>query len=171
MFVSHYPRFSIFSPYSMSYSVHISFFTFFTVSPYFPGPTVYVSHFASFYIFLVIFQVLPWFFSFSSFVSVLDIFKVLQCVFLICYVLPFSWNIPGPTVYISHFSRFLVLLAVFLFLPGIFLIVPHFSRFSWFSPYSRSYSGHFSFFTFFSVSRHIPGHTVFVFHFPHFSIF
>ena len=30
---------------------------------------------------------------------------------------------------------------------------------------------HISFFTFFSVSRQIPGHTVFVSYFPHFSVF
>ena len=64
VFVSNFPRFSVFSPYSRSYSVHISLFKFLTVSQHIPvqrvlllifylfqfscyitGPTVCLSHF------------------------------------------------------------------------------------------------------------------------------
>jgi hypothetical protein len=38
-------------------------------------------------------------------------------------------------------------------------------------PYSRSYCVHFSFSTFFSVSCPIPGPTVYISHFPRFSLF
>ena len=92
-------------------------------------------------------------FSFSTFVSFVVIFKVLQCVFLIFHVFPFSRHIPGPTVYISHFSRYSVLLAVFLVLPGIFLIFPRFHVF------------------FFNDSCHDPGSTVGISHFLSFSVF
>ena len=43
-----------------------------------------------------------------------------------------------------------------------------FPRFSFFSWYSRSYTVYFSFSTLMSGSRHIPGQTVFVYHFPFF---
>jgi len=75
--VSHFPRFSVFLPYSMSYNVLLSFFMFFSslaiiqvycvyfsffmslsVSSHIQGPTVCVSHFARFSVFLAIFQVL-----------------------------------------------------------------------------------------------------------------
>ena len=46
-----------------------------------------------------------------------------------------------------------------------------FHAFHCFSTYPRSYSELFSFSKFFSVSRHIPCHTVFISHFPHFSVF
>jgi hypothetical protein len=65
--------------------------------------------------------------------------QVLQCAFLIFHLFQcFSLYI-HPTVCVSHFPLFSV-----------------------FSPYSRSYRVHFSFSNFFSVSHHIPGHTVFV---------
>ena len=47
----------------------------------------------------------------------------------------------------------------------------NFPRFSVFSPCSRSYIVHFSFSTFFTVSRHIPGLTLSCSHFPSFSVF
>jgi len=45
------------------------------------------------------------------------------------------------------------------------LFVSHFSPFSGFLPYSKSYSVHFSYSTFVSVSCHLPSNTVFVTHF------
>lgn len=48
----------------------------------------------------------------------------------------------------------------FFFFPhisGPSMCLSHFPRFSVFCPHSRSYSVHFSFSTFLSVSRHIPG--------------
>ena len=69
-------------------------------------------------------------------------------------------------MFISDFPRFSVFLDKFQVLLCDFLIF-----FPGLSPYSRSYSVQFSFSTLFSVSRHIPGHTVFVSHFPRFSVF
>ena len=86
-----------------------------------------------------------------------------------------------PTVWISHFPRFLVFLIILQILQCAFLIfnfkfschIPdhkgfgsNFPWFSVFSPYSRSSSAHFSFSTFFSISHHIPGQTVFLSYFP-----
>jgi hypothetical protein len=51
------------------------------------------------------------------------------------------------------------------------LCVSHFPCFSFFSPYSRSYSKHFLLSKFFSVSCHISDYTVFVSHFPRFLVF
>ena len=51
------------------------------------------------------------------------------------------------------------------------MYVPHFPWFSVSVPYSRAYSVYFSFSTFFSLSSHIPGQTVFVSHFPSFWLF
>ena len=65
--VFHFPRFSVFSPYSRSYREYFSFSTFFNVSRHIPGSAVYVAHFARFSVFLAIFQ-------------------VLQCAFLIFHV-------------------------------------------------------------------------------------
>jgi hypothetical protein len=57
--------------------------------------------------FLAIFHVLQWtFLNFPLFSVFLAIFYVLKCVFLIFRDFQFSRHIPGPTVCISHFSRF-----------------------------------------------------------------
>ena len=53
-------------------------------------------------------------FSFSMIFSFLAICQVLQCVFLIYHDFQFSINIPGPTLFISHFSRFSVFLGYFM---------------------------------------------------------
>jgi hypothetical protein len=122
MWVSHFPRLSIFLLYSRSYSVQFLFFRFFSFlaifqvlqcvclifiichfSSHIPGPTVCVSHFPGFLTFLAIFQ-------------------VLHCVFLILHVLSVSCHISCPTMWVSHFHCFSV-----------------------FSPYSRSYYVNFSF--------------------------
>ena len=170
VFVSYFPRFSIFFPQSSSYSVNFSYLKFFTVSYHIPCTTVCVSHFTSFSLFLAIFHVLLYEFF----------------IFLICQ---FSCHIPGPTVFVSHLTRFSVSLqksrsysvnySFFTFFSVSRHIPPHrvfvshfpvfgFSRhnpgpklflifivFHCFSPYSMSYSVCFTFCTFFSVSRHI----------------
>jgi hypothetical protein len=46
---------------------------------------------------------------FSSFFSFLAMYHVLKCVFLIFRDFQFSRHIPGPSVCISHFSRFSVI--------------------------------------------------------------
>jgi hypothetical protein len=55
--------------------------------------------------------------------------------------------------------------AIFQVLDSTYLI---FQVLECFSPYSRSYSVHFSFSTYLSVSRYIPGQTVVVSYFPRF---
>ena len=106
--ISHILWFSVFSPYSRSYSLHFSFFTF-------------CSDF-------VLFQVVKW-----------------MCLIFVDF--QFSCHIPCATVDIYKLSNF------FSF-PRLIsppkVCISHFPRFSVFSPYSRSYSVHFSFFTFFS---------------------
>ena len=74
MDVSHFQWFSVFLPYSMSYSGHSKIF-----------------HISVF----------------------LAIFHVLKCVFIIFRDFQFSLHIPGPTVCISHFSRFSVISSFF----------------------------------------------------------
>ena len=145
----------------------------FLVSQFFrhiTGPTVWVSHFSRFLRFLAIFQVLP----------------CLFLIFLVCqfsqhipdttvhvsHFTRFSGFSPYSRSYCVHFS-FFILLTLSQNISGLtlFLIfhvfqcfltyssptmrVSHF-RLSVFSPYVMSYSVHLSFFSFLSVSRHIP---------------
>ena len=83
----------------------------------------------------------PWFSVFFA------IFHVLKCVFLIFRDFQFSCHIPRPTVDISKFSNFFSFLRRISRPKG---CISHFLWFSVFSPYTRSFSVHFSFFTFFS---------------------
>ena len=98
-----------------------------------PGPTVCISHFLCFSVislffksssrcflfsiifsFLAIFHILQWTFqNLSPFSVFLAIFHILKCVFLIFCHFQFSRLIPGPTVCISHFSRFSVISSFF----------------------------------------------------------
>ena len=194
MFVSHFPRLSVFSTYSRHNSPCVSFHKFFrflalfqvllctflifhsfdSFSKYFRS--YIVSHFPRFSVFLDIFQFLPceflifvcqysrhmscptvYIYHFSHFSVFLAIFQFLSCEILIFLICQFSRNIPGPTVCVSHFPRFSAYLAIFTVLQCVCLI---FQVFSLFMPYSRSFSVHLSFFTFFIVSRHIPGPTM-----------
>jgi hypothetical protein len=163
VFVSNFPPFSIFSPYSMSYSLHFYFFTLFTVSIF----KVCVSHFPRFsfsfekiYVLLWVFLIFHFFssqstsysvcFSFCTFFSVSRHIYVLSCEFLIFLI--FQSFIPHFISYhVSfYFSSFFSFLAIF---------------------QVCSYSVQFSFFLFFSVSRHIPGPTVGISHFSRYSVF
>jgi hypothetical protein len=169
VYISHFSRFSLFLPIfqgiqcfclifhfffsflsqSRTYSVYISYFSFFTVSLHIPGPTVCASHFACFSVFLAIFHVLP-------------------CEFLIFLVGHVTRHIPGHRVCISHFLRFSVFLTIFLVIHFLCLIF-HVFQFSCHNPGPTVY---FSCLTFFSVSCHIPVPTMcFFFHFAHFSVF
>ena len=105
----------------------------FQFSRHIPGPTVCISHFSRFSVissffksssgcfsfsmifsFLGIFQVLQWtILNFPPFSVFLALFQVLKCVFLIFCDFQFSRHIPGPTVCISHFSRFSVISSFF----------------------------------------------------------
>ena len=160
--------------------MHFSFSKNFIVSCHILGPRVSISHFPRFSQFLTIFQLIycvsfstffSFFFSFCRSYSVcFTLFHVFQ---FSCHipVLPFStfysvfWHILGPRLWISHFPRFSVFIAIFQVLQCVFLIPPplfsvschipgptmcfsHFSHLSFFLPHSASYSVCFSFFTF-----------------------
>ena len=148
MLVSHFPRFSDFSPYSRSYSVNFSFSTFFSVSPHISGPRVciLIFHVLQFFVFcFLLLLLLPFFtptvclFNFSC----LSVF----CPYSRSYIVQFSFStifrfsphIPGPPVWVSGH------------IPDHKVFVPHFPRFSVFLLYPRSYSVYFSFSTFFSI--------------------
>ena len=167
VFKSHFPCFSIFSQYSMSYTVCFSFFTFFIFSPYstsysmcfsfftffnvyghIPCPTVCVSHFPRFSVF-VCKNTCPTvhILHFSHFLLFLAIFQVLPGDFLIFLVGQFSCHISGPTVCISHFHVF----HSFFSYSGPTVCVSHFTCFSVLSLY--------------------PCPTVYIFHFSRFSVF
>ena len=150
--------------------MYFSFFTFFTVPCHIPGPKVCVSHLALFSVFLAIWQVsqcLCLIFQYFFF-SFLTIVHVPQCVFLIFHVFYcFSPHYKSYTVCFS-FSMICSFLAIIQALQCSFLIV---HVFKCFSPYSSSNGFCVSFSTFFQFSRHIPGETVFVSHFPRFSVF
>ena len=138
-------------PYPSFYSVCFSFGTFFGVSRHMAGHTVFVSHFPIFFFF-----------------SFLTIVHVPQCVFLIFHVFYcFSPHYKSYTVCFS-FSMICSFLDIIQALQCSFLIV---HVFKCFSPYSSSNGFCVSFSTFFQFSRHIPGETVFVSHFPRFSVF
>ena len=106
-------EFSVFSPWSRSYSVPFPFSTFLSVSRHIPGQTVFVSHFPRFSVFSPYSRSNSVFVSFFTFFSFLAIFHVLECEFLIFHVFQFSRHNPGSIVCISHFSRFSVFLAIF----------------------------------------------------------
>ena len=106
VFVSHFPHFSVFFSYSISYSIHYSFSPIsvllnilqlthcvfliihhYQISRSVPGLKVCISNFPRFWVFPAIFQV-----------------KVCFCD--IFHVFLFSFHIPCPTVWISHFLPF-----------------------------------------------------------------
>ena len=137
--------------------------------------------------FLAIFHVLQWtFLNCPTFSVFLAIFQVLKCVFLIFCDFHFSHHIPGPTVCISHFSRFSVIssffkssmgcfsfsmifsfLAIFHVLQWTFLNYPTFSVFLALFHVLKCV---FLIFWDFQVSRHIPGPTVSISHFSPFAV-
>ena len=148
MWVSHFPRLSVFSPYSRSYSV----------SFYFPFWSVFSPYSSSYSVC----------FSLSTFFSFLDIFQVLQCVCLIFNVFHFSRHILGPTVCISHFNVFQCFLTYFTY----YSVCLSFSNFFSISHHILGHTVCISHFPcFLRVSRNIPGQIVFVSHFPCWSVF
>ena len=147
--MSHFPRFSFFSPYSRSYIGHSSFSTLMNGSCHIPVQTVFLCHFqffiSSFSPRSMSYHVI---FSCPELFSFLAIFQILQSAFFIFHI--FQCFSPFSTSY--H-------------------VCVSFSTFFSFLPIIQTYSAHFSFFTLFSVSRHIPGYTMFVTHFPRFFFF
>ena len=136
MCISHFPWLSFFLLYFWSYSVHFSFFTFFSDFVIFQV-VKWIIHISMSFIFLVKFHVLQWtFLNFLTFSVFLAIFHVVKCVFLIFYDFQFSRHNPGPTVCISHFSSFPGFLAIFQILQCAFLSL---HVFECFLPYYRSY--------------------------------
>ena len=72
-----------------------------------PGTTVYILHFLRYSPFFAInFRSLCVCFSFSMILNFHALLQVLQCAFLIYHVFPFSWHIPGQTIFVSNFPRF-----------------------------------------------------------------
>ena len=145
----------------MSYSVCVSFYTFFCLLAIFQvlQCTFLICYFFNCFSPHFIFYHVS--FSFSSFVGFLAIFQVLKCEFLIFLFVEFYHHNPGPTVCISHFSHF----SLFSPIPSHTVFVSYFPRFSFFFPQSSSYSVYFSYLKFFTVSYHFPGPTVCVSHF------
>ena len=148
VYISSFPCFECFSPYSRSYSVHFSFPTFlvfltifqlllcvflfshdFQFSRHTPGPTVYISHFLRFWVLLTIFQ-------------------AEHCLGVSFPVFQFSRHNPRTPVCISHFPRFLIFLVRFL-VKQYFCLLCHVFQFS----------------------CHIPGPTVYISYFPCFECF
>ena len=119
--------------------------------------------------FLVIFLVLQCAFLSFHFSVFLAIIQVKQCLCLIFHVIQFSFHFLGPKVCFSHI--FFKIFSVSHRISHPTVCVSYFPWYSVFSPYSRLYSVHFSFCTFFIVSCHIPGRTGFVSHFSPFWVF
>ena len=79
-----------------------------------------------------------------------------------------SLHVPGPTLWVSHFARFSMILAIFQVLPYEFLIFLV-SQFSQHIPGPRVCMPHFP--RFFQLSDHTQGPKVYVPHFSRFSVF
>jgi len=138
--IFHFPLFSVFSPYSMSYSVCVLFSRFSVFSPF--SRSYHVS------------------FSFSFLVRFLATFQVLQSVFLLFHLFHcFSPYSRSYSVCLYFFSTFI---SYFQVLQCAYLI---FQLFQCISPYFRSYSVWVSFSTFFQFLCHIPSPTMCISHF------
>ena len=111
--VSHFPRFPVFLPYSMSSSGHFSFLRIFSFPCHISQPTVYVSHLPHFHLSCHIPGPTGCIYHFSCFSIFLVIFHYLKSVILIFRVFQFAHHIPGRTVCISHFSRISVISSFF----------------------------------------------------------
>ena len=115
------------------------FSTFFSFPRHISPPKVCISHFPWFSVFSPYSRSYSVYFSFFKFFSdIIIIFHVLKCVFLIFRDFQFYPHIPGPSVGISHFSRFLLISSFFKSSSLCF----SFSMIYIFLPYSTSYSGH-----------------------------
>ena len=156
--------FKCFSPYSRSYSVHFLFSIF---RMFLAILQILLCVFLIFHVFHCFSQYSKSYslcFSFFIIFSFLAILKILECAFLIFHVFSVSCHIPHPTVWFSHFPWF-----------------------SFFLPYSRSFSviSHIPCFWMFlaicevihylcliahvfQFSHHNPGPPVCISHFPRF---
>jgi hypothetical protein len=151
--VFNFQWFSVFSPYSRSYSVHFSFFMFFSVFCHIPHQTVFVSHFPRFFSFLAKIQVTQCvFLIFHVFHYFLPYSRSYSVWFSFCTFYSVSRYNPGPIECISHISQFSVCLAIFQVLQCAFLILHVFQCFSLYFMFfyvSFSFSSFVSFLTIF----------------------
>ena len=113
--------FSVFSPCCRSYSVCVSFYTFFSFLAIIQVLQCIFHIFHVFHCFSPYSRFYSECVSYSNFLSLLSLFQFLPCEFLI-FVCQFSRHMPGPTVYIYHFSCFSLFLAIFQVLPCEILI-------------------------------------------------
>ena len=97
----------------------------------------------------------------------LAIFQVIQCLCLIFQVLQFCRHYTSPTVCISHISRFSLFLTIF----HVLKCVSHFASFSMFFTVFYVLTCVFLIFLICQFSHHILGPTMWVSHFPHWSVF
>ena len=165
---SHFPPFFSVSRHILGPTMYFLIFLICQFSRHIPGPTVCVSPFPCFSVFLPYSGSNTVCFHFPHFNVSRHIPGSTLCVSHICFVLQVYRHIPGPTVCNSHFPPFSVFLAIFPVKECLCLI---FHVFSVFSPYSKSYTVHFSISMYFSVSYPIPDPKVSISHFPRFTIF
>jgi hypothetical protein len=137
---------SVFLPYSSSYSVHSSFFTFFSASRHIPGHTVFVSHFPHFSVFSPKSRSYIVYFSYFTF-------------------FPVSRHISGPTIWVSHFLP----LSFFSPYSRSYIVCYSFSTFSVFLTIFHVLSCEFLILFIFKFYHHLTGSTVCISHFPTFS--
>jgi hypothetical protein len=122
--ISHFSRFSVFLAIFQIIHRLCLIIQFFQFSRHNPGPRVCISHFSTFSLFPTIFQVLQWLFLilyiFQCFLPYSSSYHVNFSFFLVGQ---FTRHSPGPTVCISHFSRFSVILAIFQIIQCLCLII------------------------------------------------
>jgi hypothetical protein len=104
---------------------------------------------------------------FSCYSVSLTTFQVIQCLCFFFHVFQFSRNIPCPTVCISPFLAISLFLIILRFVQCVF----HFALFSVFLAIVHVLPWEFFIFLVCQFSHHIPGPTVCVLHFIHFSVF
>ena len=102
---------------------------------------------------------------FSTFFSFLAIFQVLQCMCLIFHVFQYSCHNPGPTIWVCHFSCWLV------FSPYYYSVHLSFLTFSVFLTIFQVLHSVFLIFHVFQFSHHSPVPTLGIPHFPGFLVF
>ena len=111
--VSDIPWFSVFLPYSMYYSGHSSFVSFFSFPRHISRHKGSISHFPHFQLSWHIPGSNVRIYHFSCFSIILLIFHYIKSVILIFHDFQFSHHIPGLSVWISHFSRFSLISSFF----------------------------------------------------------
>ena len=144
VFVSHFPRFSFFSPKSRSYSVYFSYFTFFILSLHIPSHTVFASHFPRFSVFL------PQSSSYSVYFSYLKFFTVSYLPYSMSYsviLISHAFQCFSPYFlyyYVSFsFSSFFSFLALFQVLQSVSVcLILHVFPFPSHNPGPRVYISH-----------------------------